>query len=561
MSEALGDDYSRTSTAAKASLRSFAVSMKPLAPAILGLAFARVAITSINPGEMLQSDGDMLTDWTSIVKCLPFVVMLFILLANRRLVKNRAFLSKNQAPRVLIVAEAICIVALNIVYALGTPSSTAFSIFVTMASALGTTISFFWVVQGCGIGPVKAVCYVAASRIASEPFLAAMTLIPSSDILFGLAGVAGQLACLRMLSSKHASASAGSAQADTATESAAESAESTVERTAENGIAENLAAEPARIAAPTPAATLGVCYFGGLEQELKDRRFLSACVLSCILLSMAAGLLRAFPDGSPIVSTAPIFLASTLLLVMLYAAVIMHAAHAKETPLTLVALAWATIELLGAISLVAYTFFPDQLAFGAGVARDFNDLLHAFRQYIVIALIGIGWRNPYYYAIATYLIFLLPRAFARTALVATASTGVANSAAVGALAAFLLVLAGMTLLVQIIHLLQRAAPVRASGANTVMEKILGIDQAASPVDMQQAAMERAAAAIGERFALSEREVEVLALFAQGHTQQRVADELFISKSTAHAHIQHIYTKTGLHSRQDILNYIKGMDEE
>ena len=49
-------------------------------------------------------------------------------------------------------------------------------------------------------------------------------------------------------------------------------------------------------------------------------------------------------------------------------------------PLTPLALAWATIELLSAVSLVAYTFFPDQLAFGAGIARDFNDLLHAFRH-------------------------------------------------------------------------------------------------------------------------------------------------------------------------------------
>ena len=528
MSEAFEDGCSRTSVAKTANLRSFALSMKPLAPAILGLAFARIATAAINPGGLLQSDGDMLTDWTSIVKCLPFAVMLFILLADKRLAKNRAFLANSPAPRVLIFAEAICIVLLYVAYALGAPSSTAFSIFVTMASALGTTISFFWVVQGCGIGPVKAVCYVAAARIASEPFLAAMTLIPSSDIVFGLAGVAGQLVCLRKLGSRRASVATGTTQATTT----------------------------------SPAAvTLGVCYFGGLEQELKDRRFLSSCVLSCILLSMAAGLLRAFPDGSPIVSTVPIFLASTLLLVTLYAAVITHSAHAKATPLTLVALAWATIELMGALSLVAYTFFPDQLAFGAGIARDFNDLLHAFRQYIVIALIGIGWRNPYYYAIATYLIFLLPRAFTRTVLVAAANAGIASPAAVGALTAFLLVLAGMTLLVQIIHLLQRAEPVRASGANNVMEKILGIDQAASPVDMQQAAMERAAATIGERFALSEREIEVLALFAQGHTQQRVADELFISKSTAHAHIQHIYTKTGLHSRQDILNYIKGMDEE
>ena len=56
--------------------------------------------------------------------------------------------------------------------------------------------------------------------------------------------------------------------------------------------------------------------------------------------------------------------------------------------------------------------------------------------------------------------------------------------------------------------------------------------------------------------LSEREVDVLALYATGLTQKKVAEELFITPSTAHAHIKRIYAKTGMHSRQDILDYIK-----
>ncbi len=116
-------------------------------------------------------------------------------------------------------------------------------------------------------------------------------------------------------------------------------------------------------------------------------------------------------------------------------------------------------------------------------AKDFNDILHAFRQYIAIALMSLGWRNPYYYASLTFLVFLLPRSLARNA-----------------------------------------------------------------------------EAMGARFGLSGREVEVLTLFSMGHTQKQVAEELFISPSTAHAHIRHIYTKTGMHSRQDILNYFKKMNE-
>ena len=61
--------------------------------------------------------------------------------------------------------------------------------------------------------------------------------------------------------------------------------------------------------------------------------------------------------------------------------------------------------------------------------------------------------------------------------------------------------------------------------------------------------------MGKQFLLSDREVEVLALYALGWTQKRVAEELYISPSTAHAHIKRIYAKTGLHSRQEILDFM------
>ena len=56
--------------------------------------------------------------------------------------------------------------------------------------------------------------------------------------------------------------------------------------------------------------------------------------------------------------------------------------------------------------------------------------------------------------------------------------------------------------------------------------------------------------------LSDREMEVLALYALGYTQKRVAEELYITPGTAHAHIKRIYAKTGLHSRQEILDYMQ-----
>jgi DNA-binding CsgD family transcriptional regulator/tetratricopeptide (TPR) repeat protein len=80
-------------------------------------------------------------------------------------------------------------------------------------------------------------------------------------------------------------------------------------------------------------------------------------------------------------------------------------------------------------------------------------------------------------------------------------------------------------------------------------------------DADGAAMERRAArATLERLAtesgapasrpagLSEREVEVLALVAAGHSNKAVAEELYISEKTVTSHLTHIFTKLGVSSR-------------
>lgn len=88
-----------------------------------------------------------------------------------------------------------------------------------------------------------------------------------------------------------------------------------------------------------------------------------------------------------------------------------------------------------------------------------------------------------------------------------------------------------------------------------LEKLLGIDDHSSVAAVQKAAMQHRAEAMGRQFLLSEREIEVLALYASGLTQKRVAESLHISQTTAHTHIGRIYVKTGLHSRQELIDYL------
>lgn len=59
----------------------------------------------------------------------------------------------------------------------------------------------------------------------------------------------------------------------------------------------------------------------------------------------------------------------------------------------------------------------------------------------------------------------------------------------------------------------------------------------------------------QAFGLSARETEVLALIARGRSVQAAADELFVAHSTVKTHIGHIYEKTGVSNRQDLLKML------
>lgn len=52
--------------------------------------------------------------------------------------------------------------------------------------------------------------------------------------------------------------------------------------------------------------------------------------------------------------------------------------------------------------------------------------------------------------------------------------------------------------------------------------------------------------VGEK--LSERELEVLALVAEGRKNNEIAQQLYISKATVKTHLQHIYAKLGVKNR-------------
>jgi DNA-binding NarL/FixJ family response regulator len=65
---------------------------------------------------------------------------------------------------------------------------------------------------------------------------------------------------------------------------------------------------------------------------------------------------------------------------------------------------------------------------------------------------------------------------------------------------------------------------------------------------EQVARTQALAAEGSGEALTERELGILRLVAQGKDSQAIADELTISANTVRTHLQNIFSKLGAHSK-------------
>lgn len=496
------------------SKRGFAAAFKtylPLWPFVLGLAFARSGLIVASYGSYTQTDEGVFTDGGMLI-ALFFLGISWAVSAARK-----TKYTKKQVGTLMAASTA-----LEAAMLVGLTGMEIFAIHndgIKLALCAGCTLFgslalYYWLRRARGSTTTITAVYVFAALFLSEIIIYMCALLPHTlAYIVGALFVIAQYPCIAISRSRSKFLLA-------------------------------------------PPDTKAHDYFGFAKTLISNKQFLAVTGIGIGLLSIVIGLLRGYPDGAPIAFEPATRVAYMVLTMALSAAIIVLVVKGKGQVMTIGI--WIIMQSLACLALIAYAAFPESLDIGALFTTTLNAMMVGFTWYAVVAFMSYGWRDPYYYAIACWLVWLGSRAIARIVLIEMYPLSM-NDSLIATLMGTLIVISAQSVFVQFIYIAKREnedEQEKAVSRHSALVKIMGLDSNESLSNMRQATMEHNAEEMGKQFLLSEREIEVLALYALGFTQKRVAEELYISQGTAHAHIKRIYAKTGLHSRQEILDYMK-----
>ncbi len=314
-------------------------------------------------------------------------------------------------------------------------------------------------------------------------------------------------------------------------------------------------------------------YFGTDENRFSNRSFLAVAAMGVWFISIPLGMGRGFPAG-PAIYLDVLPRGLVLVCVCVVSALWVRFALASRMR-ALTTSIWVMMQLLLGAGAICFAAWPVNASMGGAFFMAAALVLQAFIWYMTVAFTSFGWRDPYYYASAAWLAMnLLAILGMRVDSLLTAMFPT-NTGVIIAIMSFFVLIGAQVVFTRLLaspseeQAAAQAAAQATSGAGTEgtpteevhHEPLMGM-LAISPqenvsmssktpdVHIAQSVME-----MGRLFGLTGREVEVLTLYALGHTQARVSEELQLSTNTVHTHIKRIYEKTDLHSRQEILDYI------
>ena len=561
----------------------------PLIPSILGLCFARAGLIVAGYGSYTHTDEGIFTDGAMLVALSIMAVILLVIGTRKIRLKKR---TTNRIMRTCIVLETACVIILPLVRLAGVFSPNVHFWLSVAVTFFGSFAIFYWLrrARGCGSTTAEQDVFSALAISAVEIYIC--SLIGTYGFYLAAALTLLQFPCM-------------------------------------------LSARKNKLANDIDSFTPNDDFFGFATTLLSSKRFLTATAISIGALAVVDGFLRGYPDGTPIAFQPVTRFAYGLLTIVICCIVVAMMMRKRKSVMTVGM--FILLELFACAALVLYSAFPGMPDIGAVFTTTLNALLVAFTWYIIIAFMSFGWRDPYYYALGGWIVWLGCRAIARVTLINVQSLST-NDLLINAIMGACVVISTQVALGQFLKVSQieanerhdlhvrrmerlekqlaraqanvealtilkdnageygecaacaNAAPMGAGAAGAAnplqcagmapvesvepdeaadesspaqpgsvhgmrLVRLMGLDEGDSIADIRKATMRNNAEQMGKQFLLSDREIEVLALYALGWTQKRVAEELYISPSTAHAHIKRIYAKTGLHSRQEILDFM------
>lgn len=329
-------------------------------------------------------------------------------------------------------------------------------------------------------------------------------------------------------------------------------------------------------------------YFGTDENRFSNRSFLMVAALGVWFVSVPIGMGRGFSTGNAIhMSPVPRFM--VLLFVCVVSIMWVRFALASRMR-ALTTSIWVAIELLMGLGAIFFAVWPVTIGIGAAFVMAANLVLQAFVWYMTIAFISFGWRDPYYYASAAWIAMnvLIVAGMHLDQLITQVMPS--NAPVIISIMSFFVLVSAQVVFTQLLASPseQQAARLAAEQA-AELAKAQAVEVPAAPESAAQRPhvaeedvhrtplmaafalspqsevtmpsktpdvhIAQSVILMGQQYGLTGREVEVLTLYALGHTQARVSEELQLSVNTVHTHIKRIYEKTDLHSRQEILDYI------
>ena len=491
---------------------------KPLVWSILGLALCRAGLIVGSYGSYRHSDEGVFSDGVMLV-ALAVLAVLWLLIAitkcrlSHRVVRSIAFAS--------ILIEAFSLVMTGMLEIAPPEIDAAASHFLasTLCTLGGLACMSYWLRRARDCAAITAVIYAFGALFVSELLIFASIFMPEGvSCFYAAALVLLQLPCMTLARKKP------------------------------------LACDIKTISSEND-------FFNFTKNTMTSKVFLATICVSIGVLACADGFLRGYPDGLPIAFRATTRFADLVLILAFCVAIIVFTCRQHHRVMTVGI--FVTMEALACIALLCYSAWPDALDIGAIFTTNLNALLVGFSWYIILAFMSYGWRCPYYYAIAGWIVWLGCRGIARITLINVTAVS-QNDLLMHAAVFTMIVISTQVSFVNFLNVRkfesvpeEELTRQQKAVQTSPVVKILGLnDHHESLADVRQATMRHNAEEVGKQFLLSEREVEVLSLYALGWTQKRVAEELFISPGTAHAHIKRIYAKTGLHSRQEILDYME-----